>query len=45
VVTEPAVAVNVVEFVVAGTVTVAGTASALVLLEVTVTALPPVGAA
>jgi hypothetical protein len=43
--TEPAVAVNVVELVAAGTVTVAGTGSAVVLLEASVTGLPPVGAA
>ena len=42
--TEPAVAVNTVELAAAGTVTVAGTGSAVVLLEASVTALPPVGA-
>jgi hypothetical protein len=42
--TEPAVAVNVVELVVAGTVTVAETGSAVVLLEASVTVAPPVGA-
>jgi hypothetical protein len=43
--TEPAVAVNVVEVVVAGTVTDAGTGSAVVLFEESVTVLPPAGAA
>jgi hypothetical protein len=43
--TVPAVAVNVVDIVVAGTVTDAGTGSAVVLFEPSVTALPPVGAA
>jgi hypothetical protein len=42
--TEPAVAVNVVEFVAAGTVTDAGTGSAVMLLDARVTALPPGGA-
>ena len=44
VVTVPAVAVNVVELAVAGTVTDAGTGSAVVLFEARVTVLPPVGA-
>jgi hypothetical protein len=43
--TEPAVAANVVEFVVAGTVTEAGTGNAAVLFDATVTVLPPAGAA
>jgi hypothetical protein len=43
--TEPAVAVNVVEVVVAGTVTDTGTGRAVVLFEESVTVLPPVGAA
>jgi len=43
--TVPAVAVNVVEVVVAGTVTDAGTGSAVVLFEESVTVTPPVGAA
>jgi len=43
--TAPAVAVNVVEFVVAGTVTEAATGSAVGLFETSVTVLPPVGAA
>jgi hypothetical protein len=42
--TEPAVAVKVVEFVAALTVTDAGTGSAVVLLDDRVTALPPGGA-
>jgi hypothetical protein len=42
--TVPAVVLNVVEFVLAGTVTDAGTGSAAVLLEPSVTVLPPVGA-
>ena len=43
--TEPAVAVNMVELVAAGTVTVAGTGSVVVLLEASITELPPAGAA
>ena len=43
--TEPAAAVNVVELAVAGTVTDAGTGSAAVLFDASVTVLPPVGAA
>jgi hypothetical protein len=43
--TEPEMAVNVVEVTVAGTVTEAGTGNAVVLLEASVTGLPPVGAA
>lgn len=43
--TDPAVAVNVVELVFAVTTTVAGTGSAGALLEASVTALPPAGAA
>jgi hypothetical protein len=39
------VAANVVVVVVAGTVTLAGTVSAVVLLDVNATVLPPVGAA
>jgi hypothetical protein len=42
--TVPAVAVNVVELAVAGTVTDAGTGSAVVLFEPSVTVLPPLGA-
>ena len=44
VVTVPAVVLNVVELVLAGTVTDAGTGSAVALLEPSVTVLPPVGA-
>jgi len=43
--TEPAVAVNVAELVVAGTTTEAGTGSAAVSVEASVTVLPPAGAA
>jgi hypothetical protein len=43
--TVPAVAVNVVELVVAGTTTEAATGSAVVLLEASATVLPPAGAA
>jgi len=42
--TEPAIAENVAVVAVAGTVTDAGTGSALVLLDTKVTRLPPVGA-
>jgi hypothetical protein len=45
VVTEPLVAVKVVAVAAAGTVTEAGTGSAVVLLDARVTTLPPVGAA
>jgi branched-subunit amino acid aminotransferase/4-amino-4-deoxychorismate lyase len=43
--TEPAVAVNVVEFVVAGTVAEAGTGNAVMLFDDSATILPPAGAA
>jgi hypothetical protein len=43
--TEPPVAVNVADVAVAGTATEAGTGSAVVLLETSVTVLPPLGAA
>jgi len=42
--TEPAVAANVVEFVVAGTVTDAGTGNAMALSDDSVTVVPPAGA-
>ena len=42
--TEPAVAVNVAEVEPTGTVTDAGTGSAVVLFEAIVTVLPPLGA-
>ena len=42
--TAPAVAVNVVEVVAAGTVTEAGTGNAMLLFDPTVTTLPPLGA-
>jgi hypothetical protein len=44
VVTEPAVAVNVVDVAPAGTTAEVGTGSAVVLLDASATVLPPVGA-